>query len=203
VAAVIGTLGTIVSVYKLLHNIFLGQLRVEHEAVREVPWSMLVPMLALSAVVFVTGFAPGLVLEWVATVQRELGLAALTPTLGGVDRPDGGLDMLWVVGIMLAGFGVGALVFLAGGRARTVHQLDNYAGGHFLSADVRYHYSDNFYAGLMHRIGPWYRGSFRWLQDSVVALTDFLAQGAAGVYRVVQPTAWLLGVAVLALWWAF
>ena len=201
VAAVVGTLGTIVSVYKLLHNIFLGQLRVEHESVREVPGSMLAPMLALSLIVFVTGLAPGLVLDWLTTVQRELGLAVLAPTLGGVERPDGGLDMLWVVGILFAGFGVGALIFLAGGRARTVHQLDNYAGGHFLTAEVRYHYSDNFYAGLMHRIGPWYRGSFQWLQDSVVAATDFLAQAAAGVYRVVQPAGWLLGVTVLALWW--
>ena len=203
VAAVIGTLGTIVSVYKLLHNIFLGRLRVEHESVREVPWSMLTPMLALAAVVFVTGLAPGPVLDWVAAVQRELGFAVLVPTLGGVDRPDGGLDMLWVVGIMLAGFGVGALIFLAGGRARTVHQLDNYAGGHFLSAEVRYHYSDKFYAGLMHRIGSWYRGSFQWLQDALVSATDFLAQGAAGVYRAVQPVTWLLGVTVLALWWAW
>ena len=31
VGAVVGTLGTILSVYKLIHNIFLGQLRLEHE----------------------------------------------------------------------------------------------------------------------------------------------------------------------------
>ena len=47
VASVIGTLGTILSVYKLIHNMFLGQLRVEHEDVREAPLSMLVPMLVL------------------------------------------------------------------------------------------------------------------------------------------------------------
>ena len=45
--AVIGTLGTILSVYKLIHNIFLGQLRVEHVAVREAPLSMVIPMMAL------------------------------------------------------------------------------------------------------------------------------------------------------------
>ncbi|MCU7807982.1 MAG: NADH dehydrogenase subunit, partial [Candidatus Thiodiazotropha sp. (ex Semelilucina semeliformis)] len=47
VAAVIGTLGTILSVYKLIHNIFLGQLRVEHDKVEEAPWSMMIPMLIL------------------------------------------------------------------------------------------------------------------------------------------------------------
>ena len=43
VAAIVGTLGTILSVYKLIHNMFLGQLRIEHEQVREAPLSMLVP----------------------------------------------------------------------------------------------------------------------------------------------------------------
>ena len=200
-AAVIGTLGTIVSVYKLIHNIFLGQLRCEHEEIREAPWTMLTPMLALSLIVFVTGLAPGLVLDWVASMQQQLGLPVLTPTLGGVERADGGLNMLWVVGIMLAGFGIATLIFLAGGRARTVHQLDNYAGGHFLTAEVRYHYSDNFYAGLMHRIGGWYRGSFQWLQDALVSGLDFLAQWSGGFYRSTRPAGWLLGVAVLALWW--
>ena len=40
VATVISTLGTVLSVYKLLHNTFLGQLRLEHEAIKEAPWSM-------------------------------------------------------------------------------------------------------------------------------------------------------------------
>ena len=45
VATVISTLGTVLSVYKLLHNTFLGQLRLEHVEVKEAPWSMTVPML--------------------------------------------------------------------------------------------------------------------------------------------------------------
>ena len=72
VAAVIGTLGTILSVYKLIHNTFLGQLRVEHVAVREAPWSMVLPMLLLSTVVFVTGYFPGLVLDWTSAVQATM-----------------------------------------------------------------------------------------------------------------------------------
>jgi NADH-quinone oxidoreductase subunit M len=77
VAAVIGTLGTILSVYKLIHNIFLGQLRLEHNDVEEVPWSMLLPMSLLATVVFVTGYFPGLVLDWVSAVQAAAGLPVL------------------------------------------------------------------------------------------------------------------------------
>jgi NADH-quinone oxidoreductase subunit M len=202
VAAVVGTLGTILSVYKLIHNIFLGQLRAEHEGVREAPMSMLIPMLMLTTVVFVSGVIPGPALDWVAAAQGALGLPVLQHTLGGVEDVRGSLDMIWVVGVLFAGFGVGALVFFGmGGRSKRVHQLDNYAGGHFLTADVRYQYSDNFYAGLMHLIGPWYRGSFRWLEGIVASGVDFASFTMNGLYRFVQPMLFLLTAAVLAVAW--
>ncbi len=201
VASVIGTLGTILSVYKLLHNTFLGQLRTEHEHIREAPWSMTIPMLVLCAIVFVTGTAPGLILGWVTQAQAALGLPVLVHTLGGVDSPRGSLDMLWVVGVLFGGFGVGALLFYGAGRSRRVHQLDNYAGGHFLSADVRYQYSDHFYAGLMHRIGHLYRGSFAWLESSLISLVSLAAGGMQSLYRQQTPAFYLMVTAVLALAW--
>jgi NADH-quinone oxidoreductase subunit M len=200
-ATIIGTLGTILSVYKLIHNMFLGQLRVEHTDVHEVPPSMLAPMLVLAAIVFMTGVMPGIALEWVAAVQLAVGLPPVDYILGGVDSPQGSLDMIWIVGVLFAGFGVGALLFYSAGPAKRVHQLDNYAGGHFLSADVRYQYSDNFYAGLMHLIGPWYRGSFQWLEDGLASTVRLLSRGMAGLYRVVQPAAYPLAAAVLAIAW--
>jgi len=203
VAAVVGTLGTILSVYKLIHNMFLGQLRVEHENVREAPLSMLVPMLGLSVLIFLAGFMPGLFLSWVAPIQAQLGLPVVDYHLGGINDPRGGLDMIWIVSVLMAGFGVGALVFFGlGGRSKRVHQLDNYAGGHFLYAENRYQYSDNFYAGLMHLIGSWYRGSFAWLERAFAATVDFVAYGAGGLYRFGQPTLFLLVTAVAVAAWA-
>ena len=188
VAAVIGTLGTILSVYKLIHNIFLGQLRIEHEQVREAPVSMLAPMLGLSVVIFLAGVFPGPALSWVAAVQESIGLPVVSYHLGGIESPQGNIDMRWLVGVLFAGFGVGALVFYGfGGKSRRVHQLDNYAGGHFLTADVRYQYSDNFYAGLMHLIGGWYRGTFTWLEGAVASSLDMVSYGADGLYRTARP----------------
>jgi hypothetical protein len=106
------------------------------------------------------------------------------------------------VSILFAGFGVGALVFFGlGNRSKRVHQLDNYAGGHFLTADIRYQYSDNFYAGVMNLIGPWYRGSFTWLEGALTAGVDFISFGMNGIYRYVQPMLFLLVTAVLAVAW--
>jgi formate hydrogenlyase subunit 3/multisubunit Na+/H+ antiporter MnhD subunit len=203
VAAIVGTLGTILSVYKLIHNIFLGQLRVEHEQVSEAPLSMLVPMLALSALIFLAGFMPGPALSWVAEVQRLVGLPVVEYSLGGIVDPRGGLDMIWLVSVLMAGFGVGAIVFYGfGGKSRPVHQLDNYAGGHFLTSEVRYQYSDNFYAGLMHLIGPWYRGAFLWLEGSVGAVVDLSSYAMHWIYRSIQPLLFLLATTVAMLVWA-
>jgi NADH-quinone oxidoreductase subunit M len=199
--AVIGTLGTILSVYKLIHNTFLGQLRVEHVAVREAPWSMMLPMLLLSAVVFVTGYFPGLVLDWTSAVQAAAGLPVLAHHLGGVASDKGGLDMIWIVSVLLAGFAVGTLVFFSGNRSKRVHQLDNYAGGHFLTADTRYQYSDNFYPGLMHLIGPWYRKSFRWFERGLVSTVDSVSLAMQGLYRHTHPSFYVLAVVVVALSW--
>jgi len=200
VASVIGTLGTILSVYKLIHNTFLGQLRLEHEHVREVPLSMTIPMLVLAAIVFITGFMPGLVLDWVVSAQAAMGITQLAHTLGGVDSAQGSLDMIWVCSVLFGGFAVGALLFYSGNKAKRVHQLDNYAGGHFLTSDVRYHYSDNFYAGLMHHIGSWYRGSFLWLESSVISVVSSLSGGAQLLYNSFHPALYLLMAITLSLY---
>jgi len=202
VAAVISTLGTVLSVYKLLHNTFLGQLRLEHTEIREAPWSMTLPMLLLCAVVFVTGVAPGLVLPWIAEAQGVIGLEPVAYTLGGIEAAAGSLDMLWISGILFAGFGIGAILFYGlGGRSKRVHQLDNYAGGHFLTAGVRYQYSDNFYAGLMHRIRPWYRGSFSWAESTLVSGLAAASGLARGFFQQANPAHWaLVGTTVLTTW---
>lgn len=202
VASVIGTLGTILSLYKLIHNVFLGQLRMEHERIDEAPLSMLIPMLACAGIAFVTGVAPGLLLGWVAAAQGALDLPVLAYTLGGVSTPQASLDMLWVVGVLFAGFGVGAVLFYGfGGKTQRINQLDNYAGGHFLTTDMRYHYSDNFYAGLMHLIGSWYRGSFAWLESAIGSGLSLVATGAGGWYRAVSPGFYLLAGTTLLLAW--
>jgi len=202
VATVISTLGTVLSVYKLLHNTFLGQLRLEHVEVKEAPWSMTAPMLLLCVIVFVTGVAPGLVLSHVAAAQQAIGLEPVNYILGGIESPAGSLDMTWITGILFAGFGIGALLFYGlGGRSKRVHQLDNYAGGHFLTADVRYQYSDNFYAGLMHRIRPWYRNSFVWLESSLVSAVGAAGMLARGFFKQANPAQWaLVGTTVVMTW---
>ena len=195
-AAVIGTLGTILSVYKLLHNSFLGQLRVEHDHVKEAPWSMTIPMLLLSVVVLATGIMPGLILDYVASAQVAIGLTPVVYHLGGIvssgSNISGDLDMIWVVLVLFAGFGIAAILFLSTGKSRRVHQLDNYAGGHFLNAENQYQYSDNFYAGLMHIIKPWYRYSFKWMEGALISFVNLTSVFTRSFFNQAHMLIWML-----------
>ncbi|MCP5367711.1 MAG: NADH dehydrogenase subunit [Hyphomicrobiales bacterium] len=203
IAAFVGTLGTILSVYKLIHNIFLGQLRVEHREIREAPWSMTLPMLVLAGIGFVTGFAPGLALSIVDQAQAAMGVALLPHHLGGVVLATGSLNMLWVVGVLVGAIGVGALIFyVLGNRRFETHQYDNYAGGHFLSADIRYHFSHEFYPGLARVIGPWYRGWVVRMEHGLGVLAEVSGDLWHGVFRAAYTPLYVLIVAVLGLFWA-
>ena len=201
VAASISTLGTILSVYKLIHNIFLGQLRKEHYEIKEVPWTMYVPMLILAGIAFITGAMPGLALDLVDKAQIALGYAVLPHHLGGVILQNGSLNMLWITGIFLYGVGIGAVIFFIGNRRFITHQWDNYAGGHFLSSEVRYNYTHNFYPGVMRVIGPWFRGSIVKLEQELTNLTQILAGAFHSFYRLSYTPIYLLVVTVLALAW--
>jgi len=66
---------------------------------------------------------------------------------------------------------------------------------------MRYHYSDNFYAGLMHLIGDWYRGSFHWLEQSIASSVGLAAAAANGWYRAASPGFYLLAASTLMLAW--
>ncbi len=200
VAAVIGTLGTILSVYKLIHNTFLGQLRAEHMHVREVPLSMTVPMLVLGALTVVTGTFPGLALDLVDLAQGAIGVVPLVHHLGGVETAHGSLDMRWLGGVMTFSIGIGALVFFLGNRSQRVDQLNNYAGGQFLTADTRYHYSHDFYAGFLRVLRPWLADVVATAEKGLVNLGATLAAASEGVFRAAVTPLYLLGATALVLW---
>lgn len=202
IAAIIGTLGTILSVYKLIHNIFLGQLRKEHQNIKEAPLSMILPMLILAGMGFVTGVAPGLALDWVAKAQNALGMAMPDYFAGGLDMAGGSLNMFWVVGVLIGAIGVGALIFyVLGNKSRGVHQFDNYAGGHFLSSDIRYHYSHEFYPGLNRVILPWYTGWIAWVEGAIARTAKVGGDLFGGLYKATGTPLFVLILLVAGLGW--
>ena len=155
-AALIGTWLTILSVFKLLHNIFLGQVPQKYAGVREVPLSMQLPVAVLSLTILALGVFPGLALRPIAAVQSSLGVPAIKTTLFGVPRELGELNTINILaGVALSLAAVYGL-FALGKRARRADQFDSYGAGSYVPTD-RYQYSAKFYQRAYEFIGPYVR----------------------------------------------
>jgi NADH-quinone oxidoreductase subunit M len=128
-AALIGTWGTILSVFKFLHNIFLGQLPEEHKDVKEVPLAMQIPMLFFGALILLFGIFPGIPLRVVGLIETYFSISPIKSTLFGVPNVVGELNMINIfAAVLAAGLAVYGVFSLAR-RSRQVTQYDNYAAG--------------------------------------------------------------------------
>jgi NADH-quinone oxidoreductase subunit M len=177
IGAVIGTLGTILSVYKLIHNIFLGQLPPEYNDVKEVPFLMQLPIWVLMLAVFGFGVFPGPILALIADIQTSFGLEPLAYSLTGIDPSAGNLNMLVVTSVFMGGLLIAWIVYLMGHRRNHVSQYQNYAAGHFLDESIPYNFNYNFYSGFEHIFDP--------MKKKIIARTEMALGGlveSAGDY---------------------
>ncbi len=164
--ALIGTWGTILSVFKFLHNIFLGQLPEEYKDVKEVSLVMQVPMLLLGGLIMVFGIFPGIPLRAIALIEAQFGINPVQSSLFGVPPAVGELNLLNILGgVLAASFAVYAL-FSPTARARRVAQTDTYTAG--APTPVRgYHYANHFYDPAERIIRPyltdWFGVFYSWV----------------------------------------
>jgi formate hydrogenlyase subunit 3/multisubunit Na+/H+ antiporter MnhD subunit len=155
-AALIGTWGTILSVYKFLHNMFLGQLPERYRDVEQSPLSMKLPMIVLSSAILLFGVLPGLPLRVINRIIVSFGSESLNVSLWGIASETGALNTINIFAAVLVGCVLVWLVFRAGARAVAVNQDDSYAAGAAVPVD-RYHYTVSYYAPLFRMIGPFLR----------------------------------------------
>ena len=204
IAAVIGTVGTILSVYKLIHNMFLGQLPERYNNVKEVPFIMQLPMWILMIVVFGLGVYPGLALGLIAKIQVSLGLAAVPYSLHGIAAEAGQLNMFVVTSLFMGGLAVAWIIYLLGSRRKHVNQYDNYAGGHFLNKDVAYNFNYEFYAAIEHVIDPYRKKIIERTERGIAGLTDAASEyirriytGMINTYAIYVLTAFVITIILL------
>ncbi|MCD6101515.1 MAG: hypothetical protein J7J77_00465 [Candidatus Cloacimonetes bacterium] len=158
-AALIGTWGTILSVYKFLHNIFLGQLPEKYKNIQKSPFSMRLPIIVLSFAILLFGILPGIPLKVINAIDVSLGFKSLNVTLWGIASDSGTLNTINIFAVVLV-FGVIIwLLFKAGRKAPKVDQYDNYAAGAAIPKG-KYHYTVDYY-------NPFYRMATPYLKDFV------------------------------------
>ncbi len=152
-AALIGSWGTILYSYKLIHNIFLGQLPEKYKDIKEVPFSMRIPMVAYSLVIVTFGIIPGVPLRIINNIIASLGFEPLEVNLWGIASETGALSTINIfVAVIVAGVIIW-LIYRAGKKAVRVNQDDNYAAGAYVPVD-KYNYTVDFYNPLYRMVSP-------------------------------------------------
>ncbi len=169
-AALIGTWGTILSVYKFLHNMFLGQLPEKYEDVKPVPFSMQLPIIILSATILLFGILPGIPLKVINAIGTSFGFEPLNVTIWGIASESGTLNTINIFSALLVAVIFVWMVFRLGAKSVPVSQEDSYAAGAHTPVD-KYHYTAEFYNPLYRMIKPFLRDLidefYYWIASSV------------------------------------
>ncbi len=172
-AALIGTWGTILSVYKFLHNIFLGQLPEKYKEIKKAPVSMQIPILILSLTILVFGILPGIPLKVINNIIVAWGFNSLNVNIWGIASDTGTLNTINIFFGLLIASAVIYIIFHIGKKSRKVLQDENYAAGAYIPVG-KYHYTVEFYA-------PLYKMISKYLKD----VTDVFYNWLAGVVEVI------------------
>ncbi len=183
-AALLGSLLTAASFLKLGHAAFLGPRAKEHEGVKEAPWAMLVPMLALASLCILFGvYNPLPIDNLIAPIVAGRGLAL--PVQGFSGFPANGMLVLGTV-IVLA---VALLNHLYGVRKSgsglgAVDHIHHAPGLRSVYGVAEKGLLDPFNIGMalvrgFSRVAWWIDRGIDWFQDTgVVAVTKLLSVGA-------------------------
>jgi len=179
-AAFIGTWGTLLSFYKFLHNMFLGQLPEKYKDIQKSPASMQLPMIVLSLAILLFGILPGIPLKVINAIGISFGFETLNVTLWGIASETGALNTINIFfAVLIVGIVVW-LLFRSGAKSVSVRQEDSYAAGAHIPKD-KYHYTAEFYNPLYRMIKPFLRDVidefYYWIASSVRSL-------ASGVRRI-------------------
>jgi NADH-quinone oxidoreductase subunit M len=171
--ALAGTWGTILYCYKLIHNVFLGQLPEKYNDIQKSPLSMQLPMIVLSLAILLFGTLPGIPLKVINAIGTSFGFESLNLTLWGIASETGTLNTINIFSAVLVTAVLVWLVFRSTAKSVPVAQDDSYAAGAYIPKD-KYHYTAEFYNPLCRMIKPFLRDVidefYYWISASVQRL---------------------------------
>jgi NADH:ubiquinone oxidoreductase subunit 5 (subunit L)/multisubunit Na+/H+ antiporter MnhA subunit len=153
--ALIGTWGTILSLYKFLHNVFFGQLPERYKEIKEVPLSMQFPIVIYSFLIILFGILPGIPLKVINSIGVSFGFESLPINLWGLVSETGTLNTMNIFTAALISAVLIWLLFKTGSKRIKIPQDNNYAAGMYIPNE-RYHYTVEFYNPLFRMIKPYF-----------------------------------------------
>jgi formate hydrogenlyase subunit 3/multisubunit Na+/H+ antiporter MnhD subunit len=180
-AALIGTWGTILSLYKFLHNMFLGQLPEKYKNIEKAPFSMQFPIIIFSLIIILFGILPGIPLKVINAIGTSFGLETLNVTIWGISSETGTLNTINIFIAIVATCIIVWLISKAGKKSIPVAQEDSYAAGASVPVD-KYHYTVDFYNPLYRMITPFLRDFVDEFYMKLAKWTQGLCNGVRRVY---------------------
>lgn len=171
-AAFIGSIGSFLYVFRPLSGLFLGQLKPQHEHVKEAPVFMVIPMMILSLISLTFGVVPNLLLNFVNKVQVSLngsGVVTDGTTIKGLG--ENVLDPTLIVMIFGLGFVIAFIIFMSLLKSRKVGLMDTYTAAEFVYDPNVYHYAKSYYAPFERLydkhpdLASWYKGLVMKVED--------------------------------------
>lgn len=179
-AALIGTWGAILYSYKLIHNVFFGQLPERLEEVKPVPFTMQFSLVVLSLSVLVFGIFPGLPLILINEVTTSLGFSPLNLSMWGTVSDTGIVNTMNIFVALVAGTGILWSLFRSGAQAPEVPQEDSYAAGATIP-EGKYHYTVDFFNPLERMMKPYLQD---WVDDFYSGIVELTAQLSDRIRRI-------------------
>ena len=180
-AAFIGTWGTLLSFYKFLHNMFLGQLPEKYKDVEKAPFSMQFSMIIFSIIIVITGILPGIPLKVINGIGTAFGFGSLNVTIWGIISETGTINTVNIFAAIIGACVIVWLIFRAGPKATKIAQDNNYAAGAAIPSD-RYNYTVDFYNPLYRMIAPYLRDFVDEFYTRLANWTRGLGNGVRRIY---------------------
>ncbi|MCD6117522.1 hypothetical protein J7K93_10940 [bacterium] len=180
-AALLGTWGTILSVYKFLHNLYLGQLHEEHKEIKKAPLAMQIPIVILSFAVLLFGILPGLPLKVINSIIVSAGFNALDISIWGVVSDTGTLNTINIFAALAIVGAIVSFIFKAARKSTLVDQYDNYAAGAAIPKE-KYNYTVDFYAPFYRMVRPFLKDFFDLFYQKIAKATDTACNAVRKIY---------------------
>ena len=144
-AAFFGSIASFMYVFKPLSTVFLGQLKPQHQDIKEVPLLMKIPMLILIGVIVLFGVFPGIQMNIISQISGYLGLETVNYSLYSIQGAFGAWNSLYIFNIFSAGFVIALLIFGFAKKSKLVGLLDTYSSGEYVTDAESYHYAYQYY----------------------------------------------------------
>ncbi len=145
VAAFFGSIGSFMYVFKPLSTIFLGQLKPEHENIKEVPFLMQLPMFVLMALILLFGILPGLQMNLINQISQLLNITPVGFTLYSITGAFGTWNSLVIFSLFVGGFLLAFIIFISVKKSKPVGLMDTYTSGEYLDDPEAYHYAYQYF----------------------------------------------------------